>query len=368
MHQEVHSSAGAAMPALPPAPKRGAGTGSRFFVLERSVWEKLWLVATENRLNLLTAFLVLLAGTGADQLLSKWSAHACEFYAGMGKPRAKKAIDELIAAGLIARCEGMPMSRPQYRFAPVERSDDPIFLPNQLITGAGGETPILRRVRQTGDEMLLRMLIDFYGMVQTDATHGLPLASLHTRPPEDTDARRLSWQSANTVWLLPAELSPFPDGPWCDLHDQLNDDGRKSWELGWDRLELLEKTGALWYEAWVFDGEGKTGEPLFPLPPRKDAPPRVAELQDLIEEAAALLLDDRMAKFAAQEGGRLVVLPSHHRAPGLLGVARLRMEPDTPGRRAAFARRDAQLTRAIEAYRQLRDDLKAGHRDRPVRL
>src|SRR3546814_17498201 len=72
-----------------------------------------WQVETGNRLNLVTAFIVLLAGTGSDHQLTKWSAKACEQHNGMGKPRAKVAIDELIQHGFVARTERSTKLYPQ---------------------------------------------------------------------------------------------------------------------------------------------------------------------------------------------------------------------------------------------------------------
>src|SRR3546814_9048293 len=66
---------------------RGKGRGGNFLAIDRSAWERLWQVETGNRLNLVTAFIVLLAGTGSDHQLTKWSAKACEQHTGMGKPR-----------------------------------------------------------------------------------------------------------------------------------------------------------------------------------------------------------------------------------------------------------------------------------------
>src|SRR5688572_584555 len=106
---------------LQPPPKkaesreRGAGRGSRFFALAPESWELLWSIETANRLNLVTAFLVLLAGTGSDHRLTKWSAKACEEHAGMGKPRAKRAIEELIEGGLVERTANSTAILPQYR-------------------------------------------------------------------------------------------------------------------------------------------------------------------------------------------------------------------------------------------------------------
>src|SRR3546814_4933981 len=80
----------------------------------------------------------------------------------MGKPRAKVAIDELIQHGFVARTERSTKLYPQYRLQPIPLDSDPIFLPVALVTGIEAEASMLRRVRETGDALLLRMLVDLY--------------------------------------------------------------------------------------------------------------------------------------------------------------------------------------------------------------
>jgi hypothetical protein len=130
---------------------RGSGRGSNFMVLRNSVWGKLCETkATANRMNLVTAFLVLLAGTGSDHRLTKWSLKACEEHAGMGKPRARAAIEELIKLKLVERTDTSTPLMPQYRLPEVPRDEEPIYLPKQIITGLGEATPIIRRLREAG--------------------------------------------------------------------------------------------------------------------------------------------------------------------------------------------------------------------------
>src|SRR3546814_13921975 len=101
----------------------------------------------------------------------------------MGKPRAKVAIDELIQHGFVARTERSTKLYPQYRLQPIPLDSDPIFLPVALVTGIEAEASMLRRVRETGDALLLRMLVDLYGLIQLAATFGVPLSALSQHPP-----------------------------------------------------------------------------------------------------------------------------------------------------------------------------------------
>ena len=108
-----------------------------------------------------------------------------EWWLCLGKPRAKQAIEELIALGLLERTDTATALMPQYRLPEVPRDEEAIFLPKQIITGLGSATPLIRRVRETGDFLALRMLIDLYGQIETDATLGISIQ--HFRQGEVDD-------------------------------------------------------------------------------------------------------------------------------------------------------------------------------------
>src|SRR3546814_15475718 len=95
-----------------------------------------------NRLNLVLAYLVLLAGTGSDHQLSNWSAKACEQHVGVGKPRAKVAIDELIRHGFVAHSERSTKLYPKYSLQAIPLDSDTLFLPVALVIGSETATTI----------------------------------------------------------------------------------------------------------------------------------------------------------------------------------------------------------------------------------
>lgn len=342
--------------------------GGRFFVLQHEVWTRLWQVETDNRLNLLTAFLVLLAGTGANHRLSKWSAHACEQYAGMGKPRARKAIDELLASGLIQRGPASSANFPQYVFAAIEQKAEPIFLPVPLITGLAGELPLLRRVRETGDALLLRLLIDLYGAVGIDRTMGLPLASVRQFVKGDEPSRIVCPQGANAIWQV----------QWGDtrtMNDALSaphaerKEGRTDWDGLWRRFDLLQTLGAIWFEPWVFGGVELDAEPLYPLLPfqPRHRTPETRVLHDAIGDAVYAAMGDVPCMLHENKAAP-IMLPTHYRQPRLFGVLRLTVEADSPGRRFAYAQRMAALADNTAAYEALCEELQAQRRDVPIRV
>lgn len=347
---------------------RGKGRGGRFFALDRDVWARLWKVETVNRLNLVTAYLVLLAGTGSDHQLTKWSAKAIEEYVGIGKPRGQAAIEELVKHKIISRTEQSTRLSPQYRLAPLDREADPIFLPVQLITGLAAEASMLRRIREIGDPLLLRMLIDLYGMVQIDAAHGIPLSRLRDGSwDDDIEGVKLFEMGANTVWALECGTFQRASGDWASIHKT---SGKEPWSAFWERVANLKKIGALVTEYWIFDSTSLDAEPLFPVDPANpygqgnsgDA----QTMTSYLFQASAALAGDRTYYLERGAGKILVPLPGHHSMPGLHGVAKLRVEPDTPGRRRAYALRMNQIEGYRNALGTLINDAIAGNYGRPL--
>ena len=357
------------MPDLDPKARRGVGRGRLFLALDRVLWPQLWMLDSVNRLNFVTSYLVLLAGTGSDHRLTKWSAKAIEEYVGIGKPRGQRAIEELIEHGIVRRTERSTKTAPQYELPALAPDADPIFLPVQLITGLGTETPIMRRIRETGDALLLRMLIDLYGLLQLDATFGIPIENLRQNPSSHHPARKLFEAGANAVWAMELGNQQSAEGDWVRPHRI--DDAGAPWSIFWERVGTLEKIGALIFEPWIYDGDALDAEPLFPVDPsihyQVQSSDNVSAVTRLAYDASTALAGERTYFIDRAEGDILVPLPLHHRPPEIRGVARLRIDADTPGRRRSYARRMNRIEAYAEAFAALRSDAEQGRLDRPLR-
>lgn len=346
--------------------KRGTGKGSKFFVLDKREWDRLWSVRTANRMNLLTAYLVLMAGTGADHRLTKWSSKACEQYAGMGKPRAKAAIDELIAGGLLQRTSASTARFPQYEF-PRRRGeaapDDVIFMPNQFVTGCSDEVPMLRRIRETGDPMLLRMLVDLYGFVQVDPAFGLPLSVLRQFGKQAECCRKVGEFGANAVWALSLGGIRQVDEVWMRKCLRKNSQGDFL-----SRINVLQQIGAIWFEPWVFESNQDDAEPLFPIETSNSS--NVSDWPACIQHrlVAGILVGKMARALDPYDKHTLVVLPAHHSPPALRGVCRLQVEADTLGRKTAYAQRMALKEGWRDACDELYRDLQSGRTAGPIRV
>jgi len=352
---------------------RGKGRGSNFFALGHEVKDQLWSMPTTNRLNLVIAYLVLLAGTGSDHRLTKWSAKACEEYTGLGKPRAKHAIGELVASGLVKRTDASSRMMPQYELPPLAIDAEPVFLPVALVTGLSGEASMLRRVRETGDAMALRMLIDLYGLISLDATHGIPLEHLRggLSQNDEPNARKLADVGAHGVWGITRGSYRGGGGEWASFHRAKAKDSSVAWKPFWERLDLLKQIGAVWYEPWLFDSAATDAEPIIPLDPSGYYP--VAEPDDearltrsALDAARTLVGEER--EYLFERADFYVPLTLHRQTPAYREVARLRVEADTPGRRLSWKRRRIIIEQYQQAFDQLRHDALEGRFDRPMQL
>jgi len=354
------------LPDKPAKRKRGEGTGGRFFVLDKAQWERLFSVPTTHRMNLVLAYLVLLAGTGADHRLTKWSTGAVSEHTGMRKDAARHAIGELIAGKLIERAETSTPAFPHYNVLPPkppakgEPEPTPIFLPVGLVTGVtGADTSMLCRMRETGDVLALRLLIDLYGEVTLDAPYAVAIPAMRGYADQPETAEKALEMGAHAIWEL-AEMT---------ASQSVSLDRKRYLAKGeantkfWDRVRLLGKVGATQTEPWLCSAAGEDADPIFPM----TADAKVREFADAA--ARALLVgqySEREWKSEAHPRA-LVVLPVHHQMPAVLWLTKLRIEADTPGRRGAYGERQRIIAHWIEQYDRLAREAAAGIYANPLR-
>lgn len=304
------------------------GKGAGFFVLSLERWRRVWAVPTNDRLDLIIVYLLLLAGTDSDQVETTWSRTAIMNRVGMNKLRAGRLIGELMAAGLVTAAEpqgeapsaGRRASR--YSIVPFADGEDPIFLPMGLVNGLGGnETPLLRRVRQLGSDIALALLLELYGHVSGDASLAVD-PSVYRAYPRGL-ARSEGHFGANRIWSVRRNqgnrrLLYLPNGVLHDLPM-----GARS-----KALSALQSVGALYDEPWVCGGSAREPEPLFPWSPR---------ISELADKACRRLLSEFRRSPAASR--IYFALPSHVDTPQVLSLLRFRIEAQTSLRAAAYVKR-----------------------------
>jgi len=345
---------------------RGAGRGSRFMVLGRENYAKLRSIKSENLLNLTLAYLVLLAGTGADHRLTSWSAKACEEKIGIGRPRATAAIVELINSGLVSVADDATPSRPRYVMEPPGDGPDQIFLPMQIVTGFQGEEPVLRRVRETGDFVLLKMLLDIYGSLQLDAAFSAPLSLVQQlRKSPDESAQKVFERGVHNLWRLQLPDVWKVGAEWHkEVLELVGSSKANNWSV-YSALTTLINIGALKVENWIYTSDKDDAEPLIPLWGGDDA---LQELYLLIDSAIEAFLGDEVYVQEKYADDQLIFLPSHVSAPAVRGVIKPRIEADTPGRRRTYARKMEQIGHFAQEMRLAQTNFSNGRYDRAISL
>ena len=316
----------------------GKPSGSKFMILSRANWDQLLKSKKlENRLHGACAYLVMLAGTGADNATTSWSAKSFETYLGMRKSNGQRAIDNLVEAGLVT--VEKPGKRPRYKLtnAPAKDADETecIFLPNQLVRGFGTGPSLLHRLRQTGDINALSMLIALYGSLQDDITMGLDgslyggFAQGHEHP---CGADRKF--GANSVWALEPGTTTYCSGTWWKVA------GSDPWPV----VRTLEQIKAIEQESWLFDGPGADADPIVPWDD---------DVEVWNAAAAEHLCEDGYWEYLSGRGQQIVVLASHMTAPTIRSVYRPAIMADTPRRRGRYVERQAVKEAAIQRWQDI---------------
>ena len=128
--------------------------------------------ACELGLRPAVALLVLACGTQKDNSTTSWSAQAVFNHTGMAWRRAIDAIEELVKADLVSVIK--TGKKPRYKLSKPTDMDSFIWLPREIIEGAGNETPPVRRLRERGNALLLQKFIELYSVHDLTADGGLP--------------------------------------------------------------------------------------------------------------------------------------------------------------------------------------------------
>jgi hypothetical protein len=223
-----------------------------FFAIGAEEWRR----ACDLGLNAACSFLVLACGTGRDNQTTAWSSNAVQQYAGIRWERAKPAIDQLISAGLVSLVEGSTKSRPRYKLA---ISEDKIWLPKNIVTPLAGETPVVMRLLQVQDVLLLRLFVELYHAQNLAADGGISRA-VYYRKYKKTICRDvgpmvyLGFEDDN-VWVS-----------WETKVTQVHKGkGEKRADELFARLGLLQQMGLLQEAKYLFESSDPAAEILFPV-------------------------------------------------------------------------------------------------------
>ncbi|MBX3492132.1 MAG: hypothetical protein KF899_04175 [Parvibaculum sp.] len=110
-----------------------------FFAIDRRVWA----FVCNLGMNAAASYLVMARGTGRDNRTTSWSVNAIEKYTGLGRPRAKKAIQALTDHHVISVTRGG--AKPRYHLAP----------PQEIPNCEGWAAPLSREQQAVASQIRL---------------------------------------------------------------------------------------------------------------------------------------------------------------------------------------------------------------------
>lgn len=354
-----------------------------FFAIDYRAWHR----ACDLGLNAAVAYLLLARGTLKDNRTTSWSVHATEGRTGISRPKAKIAIEKLIADGLIENLNSSP-TRPKRRMVPAhllppianpptsanatklidkfpleastltvsekraldglivagtirydglqyqrvdlaDEKPDWIWLPNSLVDGAADETPPVENLRQVQDVAPLRLLIDLYHVHSLTFSAGVP----GTLMWESYGAVEIAHQRELRVWNIweaepgacVSEHAPF-FLPFCRC---AGGDPKKALRDYWEAVSVLRALKYLSFVCHIFEGDGPEGEVIHPFEPSwiADVTEAEGDLYWKAQSAAIAALPAHLRPKHFEDA--IVPLPAHIRQVSAKGIARLRYRPKT---------------------------------------
>lgn len=327
----------------PIRPNVGEPARGGFFQIDRRTWARV----CDLGMNRAVAYLVQARGTGADNRTTSWSTNAIEKYTGISRGRAKESVQDLVTNGMSKRTRDGSM--PRYDLLPfreltgesngvfhanddAEPKADWIWLPNELVTGAGDEAPPVELVRQTRDVMTLRLLVDFYHGQNLREDGGISRRHTYRK----FERHKVGQQGQYIVWGFRADTTVVA---WSDLtkcHERARRDlTKEEKEAGenpgvdfFRRLESLDTLGLIEWVPYLFEGDDADAEPIHPYGIGM-SDTLEGRLYQAADSAGAGLVTEGQREWAHENGFHLVPVPRHMANVQLIGIARLRYRPKT---------------------------------------
>ena len=317
----------------------------RFFQIDALAWERV----IECGLNASVAYLVLACGTGRDNRTTVWSVNAIEKYTGIGRHRAKLAIQKLIDAGLVSRLQG---TRQVYYIAPgtdgqsIElevptANPEPrwIWLPNSLVTGVSGEPSPIERVRGLQKVRVLQHLVALYDVQDLAQDGGIHWRSIRLSYERSQITERGIWniwgfvKSENlTTWRNSPVAAPFKDASCCD------GEADQFMEQFWESWHALRRLGLIECVPHLVEADNDEAEIVFPCPGEDDdGTPEERDLGRIARDRAEQLLGEPMCN-RVDAYDVVVPVPNNFPEVEMVGIFRLRYRPHTRRTAAWFAK------------------------------
>lgn len=289
------------------------------------------------------AYLVLASGTGPENRITSWSTTANAKHLGIGVSRARENLDALRAHGFIGWADGHSRARPRYELLGL--GERQAFLPRSIVEGAGGEAPLLRRIRETGDKHVLMLLLALYAEQDLARNAGVSRAIVSRPHGRKVLARAgavdvCGFFQGREIVRVPPLLSAkaINCGAWLR-----------------DALETLRDIRAIEWVDYLWDSDEPDAEPVLPLSGEVGSAVRAWAMDQCLDLVRQVSAD----KFADLDCAAVVPTPRHWRRAALVSVIRMTHCADTANA-ARFVARDLELA---DAFRQQIEGLRRSSKE-----
>ncbi len=369
-------------------------------------------------LNPSVSYLILAAGTGADQSTTSWSVNAIEKYTGISRGRSQKGIKDLIAGRLVDQIEAG--SKPRYKIKPwadqledelapmkpgaqrlvraaaageapdskdrafhqtlvtrgfLESNGDLTFqadpnpkwawIPQSFVIGAGGETPPLERLRRTRDVKALQLAIDLYYEQQLAEHGGIPRSVVSKK----FERHKAGDYGAFTIWHYEktghesawGNSRPIKNQIGGEIRGETVEQRNERWLPLWHRLKLLENCGVLEYCPCLVEGEDLDAEIIHPISwgSSDSIEDQLGRAIHLATMAVARKFNLSWAETPEADNAdiwmhRFVVAPRNLVDLRLFGIARLRYRAHTAPTSAWWSKYQESAAEHLSFYRSIR--------------
>lgn len=303
------------------------------------------------------AYLVLAAGTRADNRITSWSREAINKRTALNWARADAAIAFLEQRRLLTWQSGKGTRRPRIELPPVYGTGrDVVWLPMSLVGDEGGnpvpgQTCIVERIRKSRDAMAFHLLARFAFHQDLPGHGGVPREHLQ-RLFERSDSQR-----AGTF-----DLCAFERGNRLIHHTATTlphlQDGGESCGPIWARIDILEDAGAIEWAYHVAEDANKDSVLMYPVALVRHGAivPDIETLVGQYATAAAVALSSRSSTELddwrnAAPDQFFVPVDSMNRKAAMVGVPRLRGRARTRMTAAWQAERFAAAEEWIATFR-----------------
>lgn len=362
----------------------GAGGRGDFFAIDHRAWQR----ACDLGLNAAITYLLLARGTLKDNRTTRWSVNATEGRTGISRPKAKVALETLIASGLVENlnssptrpkrrlvpghllprsCEGqlqldeqtvqllgqMPLAASKlshiqkerldaailsgmvrydgfryFQVDPTDEKPDWIWLPNSLIDGASDEVAPVEKLRMAQDLPSLRLLIDLYHVHSLSFAGGIPPMLLATVYHVNEVAHQRSyriWDVSDAERDFVSIHAPFFQQFW---HSANGETERANVEF-WRCFNFLMSLGYVHIVQHLLEADGWEAELIHPFDMGFNCPRTSAEkrLYETARTAAMALLPECMQPAYCERD--IVPVRDHISNVSSKGIVRLLYRPRT---------------------------------------